>query len=112
VYDYSGDTSLGIAYQSSIDGEVVTTALASHNASLADNLYSFANMFFGFIPGSIGETSTLMVLIGAAILILTGVGSWKIIVSAFAGTWVMGLVMNLLAANEYMAMPAHYHLVL
>ena len=112
VDGYSGATALGVAYQSSIDGEVVTTALSSHNASLADNLYSFANMFFGFIPGSIGETSTLMVLIGAAILILTGVGSWKIMASAFAGTYVMGLVMNLMAVNEYMALPAHYHLIL
>ena len=112
VDGFSGATALGVAYQSSVDGKVITTALASHNASIADNLYSFANMFFGFIPGSIGETSTLMVLIGAAILVLTGVGSWKIMASAFAGTYLMGLVMNLLASNEYMALPAHYHLVL
>lgn len=109
---FSGATALGVAYQASTDGEVVTTALSTHNASIADNLYSFANMFFGFIPGSIGETSTLMVLIGAAILIGTGVGSWKVMLSAFLGTYAMALIMNLLAFNEYMALPAYYHLIL
>ncbi|HLU90441.1 MAG TPA: NADH:ubiquinone reductase (Na(+)-transporting) subunit B [Cyclobacteriaceae bacterium] len=112
VDGFSGATALGVAYQASVDGEIVTTALSSHNTSIGDNLYSFANMFWGFIPGSIGETSMLMVLIGAAILILTGVGSWKIMAAAFGGTYVMGLVMNLLATNEYMALPAHYHLIL
>jgi Na+-transporting NADH:ubiquinone oxidoreductase subunit B len=53
-----------------------------------------------------------MVLLGAVILIATGVGSWKIIVAGFAGTYIMGLVMNLLAVNEYMALPPHYHLVM
>ncbi len=66
----------------------------------------------GTVPGSIGETSTLMCLIGAAILIATGVGSWKVITGVFAGAYVMGLVLNLLAVNEFMAMPAHYHLVI
>ncbi|MEP2023552.1 RnfABCDGE type electron transport complex subunit D, partial [Reichenbachiella sp.] len=59
-----------------------------------------------------GETSTLMCLIGAAILILTGVGSWKIITSVFAGAFVMATICNLLGANEYMLLPAHYHLVI
>lgn len=53
-----------------------------------------------------------MVLIGAAILLFTGVASWKIMVSAFGGAYLMGLVMNLLAVNEYMALPSHYHLVM
>jgi Na+-transporting NADH:ubiquinone oxidoreductase subunit B len=67
----------------------------------------------GFIPGSIGETSTIACLIGAAILIWTGVASWRIIVSAFGGAYVMGLIFNLVAGqNAYMAMPAHYHLVI
>lgn len=112
VDGFSGATALGVAYQANVDGEAVTSALATHNSAIADNLYSFANMFFGFIPGSIGETSTLMVLIGAAILIGTGVGSWKVMLSAFLGTYFMALVMNLLSSNEYMALPAYYHLVM
>ena len=69
-------------------------------------------MFLGAIPGSIGETSTLMVLIGALILIATGVGSWKIIFSVFAGAWLMGLGFNAIGYNAFMDMPAHYHLVI
>ncbi len=74
--------------------------------------YSFADMFFGTIPGSIGETSTLAILIGAAILLYTGIANWRIIVSVFAGGWAMGLILNAVAVNPFMALPAHYHLVL
>lgn len=82
--------------------------------ALGDNTHipSFSDMFFGTIPGSIGETSTLAILIGAAILIITGVGSWKIIVSVFAGGLSMGLLLNLFAANPYMELPAWYHFVM
>ena len=78
----------------------------------ADGIYSFSNMFFGVMPGSIGETSTLMCLIGAAILIMTGVGSWKIILSVFTGAFGMGLFLNLVGTNPFTQMPAHYHLVM
>jgi len=113
IEGYSGATALAVAYQTTAsDIGSVTTALANTNTVVSADFFSFANMFFGFIPGSIGETSALMALIGAAVLILTGVGSWKIITSVFAGAWVMGIICNLLAANPYMAMPAHYHLVM
>jgi Na+-transporting NADH:ubiquinone oxidoreductase subunit B len=75
-------------------------------------MFSFWNMFMGWIPGSVGETSTLMALIGALILIGTRVASWKIILSAIGGTYLMGLIFNLLAVNEYMAMPPEYHWVM
>jgi Na+-transporting NADH:ubiquinone oxidoreductase subunit B len=113
VEGYSGATALAVAYQTTVeDVGSVETALAGTNTVLGADFFSFANMFFGFIPGSIGETSTLMALVGAAILIFTGVGSWKIILSVFGGAWVMGIICNLLAVNPYMAMPAHYHLVM
>ena len=67
--------------------------------------YSIWDMFVGSIPGSIGETSTLAILIGALILIYTGVGSWKIILSVFAGGAAMGLILNVLAVNSFMAVP-------
>ncbi|MFC0262223.1 NADH:ubiquinone reductase (Na(+)-transporting) subunit B [Fontibacter flavus] len=111
VDGFSGATALAVAYNAGVDGEPVTKALAEHNTALGDGLYSFANLFMGWIPGSIGETSTLMALIGAVILIATGVASWKIIVSGFAGAYLMGLVMNLFAVNEYMAMAPEYHWV-
>jgi Na+-transporting NADH:ubiquinone oxidoreductase subunit B len=54
-----------------------------------------------------------MCLIGAVILIATGAGSWKIIVSVFAGAYLMGLFMNLVGGNAFVEMlPAHYHLVM
>jgi Na+-transporting NADH:ubiquinone oxidoreductase subunit B len=64
------------------------------------------------MPGSIGETSTLMCLVGAIILVATGIGSWKIIVGVFGGAYVMGLIFNLIGSNAFMAMPPEYHLVI
>lgn len=73
---------------------------------------SFMDMFFGTIPGSVGETSALAILIGAVILIMTGIGSWKIIVSVIAGGLSMGLLFNAVAVNSYMELPFYYHLVM
>lgn len=112
VDGFSGATALAVVYDAGVQKVNAVEALSNHNSVLGDGLFSFANMFMGWIPGSIGETSTLMCLIGAAILIGTGVGSWKIIVSGFAGAYVMGLVMNLMAVNEYMALPPQYHWVM
>ncbi len=81
---------------------------------LAQKGYSFWNMFLGLIPGSIGETSTIAVLIGALILIVAGVGSWRIMVSIFAGGFVMVTLLNFFAPGEwsFLALPAHYHFVM
>ena len=76
-------------------------------------LPSAYHMFMGFEQGSIGETSVLACLIGAFILIVTGVGSWRIIVSVFLGGYLMGLLLNFLAPTDNllhaMHTPAHYH---
>ncbi len=112
VEGYSGATPLAIAANSITTGENVVTALNNFGHGWADNIFSFGNMFLGLIPGSIGETSTLMCLIGAFILIFTGVGSWKIIVSVFAGAFGMGLFLNLVGGNPFVELPAHYHLVM
>ncbi|MDL5048799.1 NADH:ubiquinone reductase (Na(+)-transporting) subunit B [Oscillatoria amoena NRMC-F 0135] len=109
VAGYSGATPLAVAAAST--GNVVAD-LSNFGSGWADDIYSFSNMFFGIMPGCIGETSTLMCLIGAAILVITGVGSWKIIVSVFAGAYGMGLFLNMLGTNVFMQMPAHYHLVI
>lgn len=74
--------------------------------------FSPMSMFLGTIPGSIGETSTLMILIGALILISTGVGSFRIMISVFAGGMAMGLLLNAFGANEFMKVPAYYHLIM
>jgi Na+-transporting NADH:ubiquinone oxidoreductase subunit B len=109
VAGYSGATPLSIAAEST--GNVVAD-LSAFGAGWADGVYGLWNMFLGVMPGSIGETSTLMCLIGAAILIITGVGSWKIIFSVFAGAYGMGLFLNLVGASPFAQMPAHYHLVI
>lgn len=91
-------------------GETVMGYAAANR--LSEMPYSPSDMFFGFIPGSIGETSTLAILIGAIFLIYTGIGSWKIITSVFAGGLLMGLLLNLFAVNDYMALPAWQHLII
>lgn len=116
VDGYSGATALAIANEVSVSAAgTVVDGLTKANSVLAapfgGEFFSFQNMLIGGIPGSIGETSTLMALIGAIILIATGVGSWKIIVSVFAGAFAMGTIFNLAGANEFMLVPAHYHFV-
>lgn len=94
------------------DGFSGATPLGLLAQGQVSNIPSFMEMFIGTIPGSIGETSTIAILIGAVILIVTGIGSWKIIVSTFAGGLVMGLLLNLFAVNSYMEIPAYYHFVM
>lgn len=66
----------------------------------------------GTIPGSIGETSVIAILTGAAILLYTGVASWRVMLSVFAGGLAMGLLFNLVGGSPVMEMPAYYHLLL
>lgn len=73
---------------------------------------SISDMFFGFIPGSIGEVSTFAILLGAILLIATGVGSWKTILSVFLGGAVAVVLVNLFAQNAIMEMPVQYHFLL
>ena len=95
-----------------VDGFSGATPLAIAKSSLVDKLPSAYDMFMGYIPGSIGETSTLAILIGAAILIFTGVASWRIMLSVFAGGAVMGLIFNAIGINPYMELPFYYHFIM
>ncbi len=97
---YSGATALGVA------------ALDGLPAVAADTTWIQA--FLGDIPGSMGETSTLACLIGALVLIATGIGSWRIIVSAALGSLVISLLLNLASSttNPMLAVPFHWHVVL
>lgn len=83
-----------------ISGETILGTLAQNNSAS----YSVMEMALGFIPGSIGETSVVAILIGAAYLIFTGVGSWKIMLSAVLGGAVMGGIFNLFAPVDNMLM--------
>ena len=95
-----------------VDGFSGATPLAELAQGASDKVPSVYDMFMGFIPGSIGETSTLAILIGAAILIFTGIGSWKIMLSTVIGALSIGFLCNILALNDYMALPPLTHLVM
>lgn len=100
------------AGQALIDGWSGATNLVTFDNDYGA-LPSAANMFWGFEQGSIGETSAFACLIGAVILILTGVGSWRIILSCFAGAWLMGAFLNVVAPADTsftaMHMAPHLH---
>ncbi len=73
-----------------ISGETILGSLAQNS----DVGYSISDMFYGFIPGSVGETSTLLILLGGLFLMYTKVASWRIMVSAVVGSLAMGLIFN------------------
>lgn len=113
VAGYSGATPLSLGATAATTNDNLVEVFDKFGANWgAEGIYHLKNLFIGFMPGSIGETSTLMCLLGALILILTGTGSWKIIVSVFAGAYAMGLLLNVIGGNPYVQMPAHYHLVI
>ncbi|MEQ1747531.1 MAG: NADH:ubiquinone reductase (Na(+)-transporting) subunit B, partial [Saprospiraceae bacterium] len=97
-----------------VDGFSGATSLVAFDANF-HAMPSPANMFWGFEQGSIGETSAAACLLGAIILIATGVGSWKIMVSCVLGVLVTGFAFNLLAPadlpNHALHTPAYYHLI-
>jgi len=79
--------------------------------------YSWMEMFMGFIPGSIGETSTLCILIGAIFLIITGIGSWRTMSGVMIGMMFMTLILNqfgqlIESTNPMLYIPPHYHFVM
>ncbi|MEX6626981.1 NADH:ubiquinone reductase (Na(+)-transporting) subunit B [Tenacibaculum salmonis] len=73
-----------------ISGETILGSLAQSQPLT----HSVSDMFFGFIPGSVGETSTFLILLGALFLIFTKIGSWRIMLSAVIGALVMGFIFN------------------
>lgn len=114
---------LFFAYPSDMSGEKVwisemadtfsgATPLGNALVGNFDTMPSQWEMFMGTIPGSIGETSTLMILIGAVILLATGIANWRIMFTVFAGGYIMGLLFNLWGANDYMNMDPLNHLLL
>ncbi|KGL59544.1 Na+-transporting NADH:ubiquinone oxidoreductase subunit B [Polaribacter sp. Hel1_33_78] len=92
VYDAVNRTGTADA----ISGETILGSYAQNQ----EVIYSNWDKFAGFIPGSIGETSTLLILLGAAILVFTKIGSWRIILSTFIGAAVMGMIFNQIVAAD------------
>ena len=108
VDSFSGATPLGhLAGAKVAEGE---TAQQAYDA-VAAHLPSIQDAFLGFIPGSIGEVSTLAILIGAIFLIWTGIASYKIMVSGVLGAVVMACVFNAVGATPQMLATPLQHLV-
>jgi Na+-transporting NADH:ubiquinone oxidoreductase subunit B len=89
--------------------DAATGATALEQLATTGNMqWSALDAFLGFIPGSFGETSTLAILIGAAILLFTGIASWKTMVSVFVGGAATAYLFSALGCFDY---PAYYHLL-
>lgn len=115
---------LFFAYPAQISGDAVwiaadgftgATALSqAATGGLQAITFSWQDAFFGMIPGSMGETSALACLLGAAYLIYTGIGSWRIMLSLLVGAGLFALALNLIGSgtNPMFGLPAHWHFVL
>jgi Na+-transporting NADH:ubiquinone oxidoreductase subunit B len=92
-----------------VSGETVLGSLAAGTAPQ----YSTFDLFMGYVPGSVGETSVLMILIGAALLLFAGIASWRIMLSCLIGASLMGLLFNAIGSetNELLNFPWWQHLI-
>lgn len=103
---YSEPTALAVAKAAVTKGEEASAALATY----ADGAYSHFNLFMGNIPGSAGEMSKLMVLIGAAVLLITGVGSWRTMLGGVLGMLGAAFLVPMMSAAGGLIPDAGLHL--
>jgi len=93
---FSGETLLGYYAKSGqelvVKGANGAADVVTTYADRAADLYSLSDMFWGIIPGSVGETSKFLIIIGAAFLIFSKIGSWRIMLSTVIGALAMGLI--------------------
>ncbi|MFY8274196.1 NADH:ubiquinone reductase (Na(+)-transporting) subunit B [Pseudoalteromonas sp. SSDWG2] len=121
----AGRAFLFFAYPAQISGDTVWTAVdgfsgATYLGQAATGALDYANMdlwfnaFYGFIQGSMGETSTLAIAIGGLFLIYVRIASWRIVLGTFLGMVVTSMLLNFISSdtNAAFAMPWHWHLVL
>lgn len=112
VDGFSGATALGdLASTVPLDkmDPQVTETMTKFAEGGAFSLY---NAFMGFIPGSVGETSVLAILLGAAVLLISGIGSWRIMLSSVIGGYLMGVLFNIWDANAFMGLNPMHQLML
>ena len=122
----TGRAFLYFAYPAQLSGDAVWVAVDGYTSAtpLALNAmggveaitqqWTWFDAFIGNIPGSIGETSTLMVLIGGAILLLTRIASWRIVAGVFLGMFLLSGLFNMIGSdsNPAFATPWYWHLVM
>lgn len=95
-----------------VDGFTGATSLGQAATGHVDRIASLSDTFWGFEAGSIGETSAFACLIGAFILIISGIGSWRIMLATVLGGAAMSWIFNLAGANDYMRIPVLHQLLL
>ena len=109
----SGETMLGFyakaGQELTVKGVNGAADIVTTYGDRANELYSNWDKFMGFIPGSVGETSTFLILLGAAFLIFTKIGSWRIIVSTFLGAAVMGMIFNQVVAADIITSSSKFY---
>ena len=88
-----------------ISGETILGSLAQNH----EVHYSVMDMFYGFIPGSIGETSTLLIILAGLFLVFTKVGSWRIMLSTILGGVAMGLIFNWVVAMGWIQPGSNFY---
>jgi Na+-transporting NADH:ubiquinone oxidoreductase subunit B len=112
IFNGLGWTAFGAGGTAVIDGYTGATpmALAAKGGwDAVTQVYTPSQMFWGLIPGSIGETNKLFIIIGALALIGTGIASWRIMVSMVIGLVVTGLLFNAWGTTPFMQVPWYYH---
>lgn len=121
----TGRAFLYFAYPAQMSGDAVWTAVdgytgatplsivASEGMVALQSQWTWFEAFTGAIPGSIGETSTLAILLGGALLLVTRIASWRIIAGVFLGMVALSTLFNLVGSdsNPAFAMPFYWHLV-
>lgn len=103
VDSFSGATPLG---------QITSATENIHVTNILGEPLSQWDMFWGFMPGSIGETSTFAILLGALILLVTGIASWKTMLSVFAGGALTAFLFNLIGTTPAMNVSATEHILL
>ncbi|MCB0516444.1 MAG: NADH:ubiquinone reductase (Na(+)-transporting) subunit B [Chitinophagales bacterium] len=98
VDGWTGATPLGLA------------AKAGWSGVLAH--YSVSDMFWGAIPGSVGEMCKPAIILGAIILVITGIGSWRIMLTMILGALFMGFLLNTFGMSDFAKLPFYYHLIM
>lgn len=112
-FAYPGDiTGEKVWIAEKLDAYSGATALGNAAAGQFEKIPDMQTMFYGLMPGSIGETSKVAILIGAIVLIWTGIGSLRIMISAVIGLLASGYLLNLIGSNDYMLLPPTQHLLM
>ena len=117
---------LYFAYPAQLSGDTVWTAVDGYSGATAlsvvandgmaglTSAYTWSEAFLGAMPGSIGETSTLAIMIGGGVLLLMGIASWRVVAGCFAGMIGFSLLLNAIGSdtNPMFAMPWYWHMVI